>query len=276
MRFSVVTASFRQLSWLKRCIRSVADQDVPLEHLIQDGGTGPELDQWVREHSGASLQVAPDRGMYDALNHGFARARGEVFSLLNCDEQYLPGTLQKVKRAFAENPQADMVVGDCLIIDPAGELLTYRRSTPLRRAMILTDHLYDYTCAMFFRRELWAQAGEFSLDYRAISDADWVVRALATRPRIVYLREYLSVFTLTGENLSETGGGVGEAERLKAQAPAWMRRAAPAFRALRHLEKLVRGGYSSGPIEYAIYSTEEAPERRTFRCEKPSSKHPWA
>ena len=77
MRFSVVTASFRQLAWLKRCVRSVADQRGEVEHLIQDAGTGVELEEWVRAHSSAQLKVEKDGGMYDALNRGFARATGE-------------------------------------------------------------------------------------------------------------------------------------------------------------------------------------------------------
>ena len=75
MRFSIVTPSFRQLAWLKRAVRSVADQQgVEVEHIIQDAGTGPELEEWVRTHSTAQLFVEKDHGMYDAVNRGLARA----------------------------------------------------------------------------------------------------------------------------------------------------------------------------------------------------------
>src|SRR4051794_13000425 len=64
MRFSIVTPSFRQLAWLKRAVRSVADQQgVEVEHIIQDAGTGPELEEWVRTHSSARLFVEKDNGM---------------------------------------------------------------------------------------------------------------------------------------------------------------------------------------------------------------------
>src|SRR5688500_889982 len=64
VRFSIVTPSLRQLDWLKLAVRSVADQTVALEHVIQDGGTGPELETWVREHTSARLTAEPDHGMY--------------------------------------------------------------------------------------------------------------------------------------------------------------------------------------------------------------------
>ena len=127
MKFSIVTPSFRQLSWLKRCVRSVADQGVEVEHLIQDAGTGADLEAWIAAHSTARLAVETDSGMYDALNRGFSRATGEVCAWLNCDEQYLPGTLAKVRTIFQNEPETDWVVGDHLLINADGTLRSYRR-----------------------------------------------------------------------------------------------------------------------------------------------------
>src|SRR5438105_3387998 len=101
MKFSIVTASYRQLGWLKRCVRSVADQKtgdtgLDIEHLIQDAGTGAELERWLGAHSQVRIVVEQDGGIYDGLNRAFARATGEIFAFLNCDEQYLPGALSCV------------------------------------------------------------------------------------------------------------------------------------------------------------------------------------
>src|SRR3954469_15951039 len=171
MRFSIVTPSFRQLAWLKRAVRSVADQqEVEVEHIIQDAGTGPDLEDWVRTQSPAQLFVEKDNGMYDAVNRGLARATGEICAYLNCDEQYLPGTLARVARCFAENPWADAVAGDYLIIGPGNELLSYRKVTPLRRSMILTDHLYAFTCALFFRRYVFEEGARFNSELKIIGD----------------------------------------------------------------------------------------------------------
>lgn len=272
--FSIVTPSLRQLAWLKRCVRSVEDQGVAREQIIQDSGTGPELEQWARAQSSLRLFVEQDTGVYDALNRGFARAGGDIFAFLHCDEQYLPGALARVERAFAKEPQLDLVIGDYLVVDPTGKLLSFHRATPLRRAMVLTDHLYDYTCAMFFRRALWERSGGFRTDLRMLADADWVARILATRPRIRLLGEFTSVFAVTGENLSLSPVAREEEQRLRASAPAWARLAAPALRQIRHVEKLLRGGYSRRPLEYEIYVGDD-PERTRFRVERPAFRHPW-
>ncbi len=277
MKFSILTASYRQLGWLKRCIRSVADQQgVGVEHLIQDGGTGQELEHYVRWETQASLIVQPDRGMYDALNHAFRRVTGDVFAILNCDEQYLPGALDAVKREFEAHPETDLVVGDCLLLGGDSELLAFRRSTPLRPAMILSDHLYDFTCTLFFRSRLLERGIRFDPGYRAAGDADWLVRLLRSGVRTRILRRYLSTFTILPDNLSLTAEPGPEVARLRAVTPRWALAAAPALRFIRHCEKALAGGYHSGPIEYAVYTADDATERTHLRCEHPGFRHPWA
>jgi glycosyltransferase involved in cell wall biosynthesis len=273
--FSIVTPSLGQPLWLRRCIRSVADQQTPHEHLIQDAGTGPELDRWVRDHTSAKLTVEPDAGMFDGLNRGFGRATGDLLAYLNCDEQYLPGALARVAAAFDRDPELDLVAGDYLIVDASGTLLSFHRATPLRRSMILTDHLYDYTCALFFRRHLWDLTGPFSLEFPLLADAEWVARALTREPRINYLHQYTSVFTITGENMNLRPAAWEEERRLRALAPPWARAAAPLLRELRHVEKLLRGGYFSRQLNYSIY-TEDFEQRVTFSARRPSPRHPWA
>ncbi|MGV3532322.1 MAG: glycosyltransferase [Chthoniobacteraceae bacterium] len=275
MQFSIVTPSFRQPGWLKRCIRSVADQQgVTVEHIIQDAGTGPELEEWVRQHSSAQLFVEKDRGMYDAINRGFARATGEFCAYLNCDEQYLPGALAGVAEAFRANPDADAVAADFLVIDPQNQLISFRKVTPLRRSMILSDHLYAFTCGIFFRRRILDQGIRFNPELATVADAEWVCELLARGHRFALLHRYTSAFVFTGENLSANEQAAAERAAILSRLSPQMRLAAPALRLLRHFEKLLAGGYHSGPISYEIYGNDDATTRTRFTCEKPGFRYP--
>jgi len=81
LKVSVITPSYKQLPWLKLCIASIADQeDVAVEHIIQDAQTGSDLEDWVRTHSNAQLHVECDTGMYDAINRGIARSSETLFA----------------------------------------------------------------------------------------------------------------------------------------------------------------------------------------------------
>lgn len=273
--FSIVTPSLRQFDWLRRCVRSIEDQGVAYEQIVQDAGTGRELEEWVRARRHTKLHSEKDGGVYDALNRGFAKAEGDTFAFLHCDEQYLPGALAGVQHAFASDPKLDLVIGDYLVVDANADLLSFHRATPLRRSMVLTDHLYDYTCAMFFRRRLWERSGGFDMSLRMLADADWIARLLQSGIRTKLLGEFTSAFAVTGENLSLSPVAREEEQRLRASAPSWARLAAPVLRQVRHMEKLLRGGYSSRPIEYALYVDDES-HRKGFRANRPSHCHPWS
>ena len=177
-------------------------------------------------------------------------------------------------RAFAENPAADIVAGDYLVVDPQQRLLAYRRVTPLRRAMILTDHLYAFTCGLFFRRRLLDEGLWWDAELKDVADGDWVCRALARGHRAAVVREYLSAFTWTGENRSTQALAREETLRARAALPLWMRLAAPVLRQWRHAERWLAGGYTSGPIDYAVYVGEEDAERTAMRCERPKFRYP--
>jgi len=124
-QFSIITPSFRQFEWLKLCAASIADQEgVTFEHIIQDAGTGPELEAWAVGQPGLRLYVEGDSGMYDAVNRGLRRARGEILAYLNCDEQYLPGALKAVHDYFARNPLIDAVLSDTVVTDSTGNYAT--------------------------------------------------------------------------------------------------------------------------------------------------------
>jgi glycosyltransferase len=274
MRFSIITASFRQLPWLKRCVRSVADQGIEVEHIIRDAGTGAELEEWVRSNSTARLFVEKDEGMYDAINRGIDVASGGIIGILNCDEQYLPETLKRVHEVFEAKPAASIVAGDYIVVDPEQRLLAFRKVTPLRASMIATDHLYAFTCAMFFRRSVFAEGLQFDTTLRSVADGRLICRALERGHRAALLHRYLATFTWTGDNLSARSISREEDARLRRALSPWLRLAAPLLRSYRHVERMLAGGYSSGPISYEVFAAEGDRHRTHFTCERPSFRYP--
>ena len=157
MKFSIVTPSFGQLDWLELCLASVADQgggraeagdlslsngqaepadsgrepevsEFSIEHIVCDAGSeGIEvfknrmLERFPQTpHYRLEFLIGPDAGMYDAINKGLSRATGDICSYLNCDEQLLPGALERVDRRLAGEPQVDVLFGDAVVVDGDG------------------------------------------------------------------------------------------------------------------------------------------------------------
>lgn len=266
MTFTIITPSRNQLGWLKLSRASVADQTgVTVQHLVQDAASEDGTGAWLRQQAGVEAFIEPDAGMYDALNRSFRRARGELVAWLNCDEQYLPGTLARVAAFFAEHPDVDMVFGNIIMVDPQGGYLWHRKVQAPRLYHTQTCHLSTLSCAMFFRRRLVEPGGFFfDSEYRCTGDAEWMTRLLRAGVRMAALGEFTSVFTQTGSNLSREARAANEQARLAATASRWVRAGRPLWILHHRLSRWCAGAYRQAPFEFEIF-TPESPSHRVLR-----------
>ena len=282
---SVITASFNMLPYLRRCRASVADQQgVRVEHIVADGGstdgTVDQLAQWREgakpSSTGNTFQYfsGKDAGMYDALNKGFDRATGDVVAWLNCDEQYLEGTLAYVRDRFRAEPELDILFGSALLVRPDGSLLAARKAYPARYAYIATMNLYNLSCGMFFRRRLWENGLRFDTSYRQLGDQDLVLRALKSGARTKHTARPLSVFSFTGENLSWSPAALREVDRIRSEQSLWMRVLRRPINLFRMASKALHGGYFHGSVDYAVYPEDDLSARKRFIVERVSAKWP--
>src|SRR5258708_6486422 len=115
-QFSIITPSFRSSQWLRLCIASVADQGVSLEHIVQDAGSDDGTLDWLPSDKRVTSFIEKDAGMYDAVNRGLRRAKGQLLAYLNCDEQYLPGGLRKVAEYFDNHPETEILFANLVAI----------------------------------------------------------------------------------------------------------------------------------------------------------------
>ncbi len=270
--FTVVTPSLNQSPWLRLCVNSVADQEgVTVQHIIRDAGSTDGTVEWIQADPRLAAVVQKDAGMYDALNCGFQQATGEIVAWLNCDEQYLPGALQRVAEVFARNPEVDMVFGDIVMVDRQGEYLWHRKVQVPRLYHTQTCHLSTLSCAMFFRRHL-AASGRFPFDtsYRMVGDAEWMTRLLRARIRMLALGEFTSVFTQTGVNLSRDERAAAEQLRLAGEAPAWVRAGRPWWTAWHRLHRWWCGAYRQEPFNFSLYTLTSPDQRVDRRVLKPT------
>jgi len=263
MLFSIVTPSFRQLEWLDICAASIADQGVELEHFVQDAGS-PGIETWAKAHPPVKVTVEPDEGMYDAINRGLKRTKGDICSYLNCDEQYLPDTLRKIGKFFEKHPDVDVVFGDAILADENLRPLSYRRTvTPLRWHTLLRP-LGILTCSTFFRRKIVEDGALFDPSWKIIGDKAWVLDLLNRGYGVAALNEPLSVFAFTGENLSHL-------QRVAEERDRWEKGLSLGYRLLRPLSRMHHvwrkwraGAYIKHAGDLSYYTRENPDQRTTF------------
>lgn len=253
---AIVTPSYNMLPHLKRCVASVQDQGVPVQHVIMDGGSSDGTAEWLAGTPGLQGRSEKDKGMYHALNKAIGETSADIVGHLNCDEQYLPGTLKKVVAYFHDHPEVDFIAGDFLIVNPEGGFLAYRKAFPPRWPYFFSNYLYTTTCTLFYRRKIFDRV-QFDESYRSIADVIFLYRVMRAGFRGKHVPGYVATFTYSGVNLSLHPVSVEERRRFRATLPAWFKICRPFFFFLFFLEKALHGCYTEqSNLAYAIYDAD--------------------
>src|SRR6266849_8736336 len=85
-KISLITPVFNSARYIEQTIRSALSQNYPnLEYFIIDGGSTDGSIDIIRKYESqiSGWLSEPDKGMYDALNKGFARTTGEIMGWIN-------------------------------------------------------------------------------------------------------------------------------------------------------------------------------------------------
>ncbi len=195
IRFSIITCTYNAEHVLQRTLDSVAQQSwQQVEHIIVDGASKDGTVGVIRHYADTTQAdedcehtVAwtsePDRGLYDAMNKGIARATGDYIVFLNAGDVFpSPETLEHI---FTDvNERCDSVLpavlyGDTDIVDDDGRFLRHRRLAPpdtlswrsFRHGMLVCHQ------AFYVRTDI-AKAENYDLRYRFSADVDWCIRVM--------------------------------------------------------------------------------------------------
>jgi glycosyltransferase involved in cell wall biosynthesis len=201
---SIVTPSFNQARFIEATLQSVLNQDYPrLEYLVVDGGSTDGSVEIIQQYAAAHPErltwwvSEPDRGQTDALNKGFARARGEVFAWLNSDDTYLPGAVGEAVAFLQAHRDVGMVYGDANLVNAEGRVIAKfpARQTDYRK--LRRGYVHIPQQAAFFRSSLWRQVGPLDPTFYFAMDYDLWVR-LARVSRLYYTPRLWANFRLHG------------------------------------------------------------------------------
>jgi glycosyltransferase involved in cell wall biosynthesis len=201
---SILTPSYNQARFLEQTIQSVLSQDYPhMEYLIVDGGStdgsleiiqryADRLAWWVSE---------PDQGQTDAINKGFAHARGEIYAWLNSDDTYLPGAISAAVSSLQSHPQAALVYAGANLVDEAGHIIGHFPARQTNLNMLLRGSVHIPQQAAFFRAKAWQLAAPLDPSFHFAMDYDLWVR-LAKMAPLVYTPGLWANFRLHGAGKS--------------------------------------------------------------------------
>jgi len=189
-RISIITPSYNQSAYLEQTLRSVLEQDVPgMEYIVIDGASTDGSVEIIQRYANrlAYWISEKDRGQAEAINKGFARAKGEIVAWLNSDDYYLPGAVAAALKAFDENPDVVLVYADMLAVDEHGQTTNELKYRPLTLEDLLCFQIIGQP-AVFMRRSALEKAGGLDLSFHLLLDHLLWIR-IAQQGRILHVNQ---------------------------------------------------------------------------------------
>jgi len=167
---SIVTPSLNQGRFIEQAIRSVAEQDYPrIEHIVVDAGSTDETLDVLRRHPRVRWTSEPDRGQADAINKGFATAKGEILGWLNADDYYLEGAVSAAVEALRSSG-CGLVHGGWRQVDEDGRTIRDVPAVPFDYERQLERENRVAQPGSFFTREAFDAVGGVDADLRYAMD----------------------------------------------------------------------------------------------------------
>lgn len=175
-KLSIITINYNNLEGLKRTMESVVNQTwQEFEYIIIDGGSTDGSKEYIEEQSEYfDYWVSePDKGIYNAMNKGIAKATGEYLLFLNSGDHLNDiNTLNENVNYIGEK---DII---CFDINVVGDGIFFVKKCP---EVMTFSYLYHETLphqSTFIRKELFDKIGCYDEDIKIVSDWKFFIVAL--------------------------------------------------------------------------------------------------
>ena len=205
MLFSIITIVYNGEALIGGTMQSVVNQTfTDYEYIIVDGHSRDKtfaiVQDFQKKYPLSILAISErDKGLYDAMNKGLSRARGEFVLFLNAgDHLFEPTTLEKLANAAA--PTTDVLFGETMLVDDNRTHIGTRTALTVQklpeRLTWQSMRFGMVVCHQSFlvRRKLVPQYIEQNL----AADIDWVIKCLKRSNNQVNTHAIISEYLMGG------------------------------------------------------------------------------
>lgn len=165
MKLSIVIPTYNSSKVIKRALDSIVNQTMQdFEVLVMDGASTDNTGEIVASYNDERIKFysEPDKGIYDAMNKGIAKAHGEWLYFIGSDDWLLDNNV--LQSVFClDIDKYDVVYGDV-----ESDLSEKNRGE-------WTLNTLEYNrChqAIFYRKTIFDRIGNYTLKYKIGADHD--------------------------------------------------------------------------------------------------------
>ena len=212
MKLSIITINLNNYKGLQKTIQSVFAQSfTDYEYLIIDGGSTDGSKEYIEEQANKLIYWVSekDNGVYNAMNKGIVKAKGEYLLFLNSGDYFFNNDV--LKHLIENGHDADIVYGNLMVIDQNSVTeLKYPEKLSFKYLMAATlPHP-----ASLIKKKLFKSIGIFFEDLRIVSDwAFFIIAIVKYNHSYKYVPIPITYFHLDGISTDKKNQKIIEEER---------------------------------------------------------------
>lgn len=197
---SIITVSFNSEKEIRKTIESVLGQTYEnIEYIVVDGdssdATVPIACEYERSFAERGIYYKifsePDNGIYDAMNKGIAKVKGDIIGIINCGDWYEENAVEIVVNNKAKT-DFDYFFADINIIKNDGNVFVKHS----KKDVWATSHHWNHP-SCFVTKEIYDELGLFICE-GIHDDFDFYLRVRKANKRIEIENRVIANFIMGG------------------------------------------------------------------------------
>lgn len=177
---SIITTTLNSSRTIRHTLKSVQEQNYPVEHIIIDGASTDNTVEIVNSFPHVKTIITePDTGIYDAMNKGIRLASGNIVGILNSDDFYpTDGIIRKIAKNFIKYDM-DSCYGDLQYVDEldTSKIVRNWKSGSFNRDSFIKGWMPPHP-TFFVKKQVYENYGLFDLDLKSSADYEMMLRLL--------------------------------------------------------------------------------------------------
>lgn len=200
---SIITVVLNDEKHIEPTILSVIHQSyINIEYIVIDGGSSDATIDIVKKHENkiSHWVSEPDMGIYNAMNKGIQKSKGEWLIFMNSGDVFNNNNvLQQIFSNFITT-STHLIYGNTIVKDD---------KTTIKPSQIIDKNFFFFNTichqSIFFKRVAFEMIGFYDLKYKIISDREFLMHAIIKKLNFTYIDLDVCIWAsegFTSKNLS--------------------------------------------------------------------------
>jgi len=203
-RVTIITVTFNAAATVEETLLSVFQQKfTDYEYWVVDGNSNDGTQEVVSQYTSRINFISePDNGIYDAMNKGITKAKGEWIYFLNAgDTLYNDEVLSDIFNATIPK-ETELIYGNIRTKNhPSGSNYFQGSEVHLESFFYRVGLCHQAT---FTKLSAFEEIGVYAgAEYRILADQEWFVRFFLARKKAHYMNTTIAYYEIVGESYNK-------------------------------------------------------------------------